>query len=120
MSVDSILILVRSAPYGSSAARDALDAALTCSVFEAPVTLLFMDDAVYQLLKGQSPAGIGQKNLNAIQQSLPLYDIDRLCVAQSAMAQRGLSEDQLALPVESVDAAQIAELMAEHTHVLSF
>lgn len=120
MSETSILILMRSAPYGSSAARDALDAALTCSVFEAPVTLLFMDDAVYQLLKNQSPAEIGQKNLNSIQQSLPLYDIDRLCVDQSALSHRGLSEEQLSLPVESVDAAAIASLMAEYTHVLSF
>lgn len=120
MSDNSILILMRSAPYGSSSARDALDAALTCSVFEVPVTLLFMDDAVYQLLKGQAPAEIGQKNLNAIQQSLPLYDIDRLCVSASAMARRGLSEEQLSLPVESVDATAIARLMAEHTHVLSF
>ncbi len=120
MSQKSILIVMRSAPYGGSAARDALDAALTCSVFEAPVTLLFMDDAVYQLLKGQAPAGIGQKNLNSIQQSLPLYDIDRLCVSESAMNKRGLTTDQLSLPAESVTADKIRGLMAEHTHVLSF
>ena len=49
-SEKSFLIINRKAPYGSSAARDALDVALTVSVFEQPLKLLFMDDAVLQLL----------------------------------------------------------------------
>ena len=53
-------------------------------------------------------------------QSLPLYDIDRLCVAHSAMQARGLKNEELTLAVESVDTDAIAQLMAEHTHVLSF
>ncbi|WP_432695224.1 sulfurtransferase complex subunit TusC [Marinobacterium sp. YM272] len=120
MSETSILIIVRSAPYGSSAAKDALDAALTCSVFETPVTLLFLDDGVYELLKGQQPDEIGQKNLNSLQQSLPLYDIERLCVSRRALTERGLTPEQLILPVESVNAKAVSALLSQHTHVLSF
>ncbi|MBV1789911.1 sulfurtransferase complex subunit TusC [Marinobacterium sp. D7] len=119
MSTEGILVMTRSAPYGSSAARDALDVALTCSVFEQPVTLLFLDDGVFQLLKGQSPSVIGQKNLNAVQQSLPLYDIKRLCVSTSSLEQRGLRQDELILPVELVDDAALPALLAQHRHVLS-
>jgi tRNA 2-thiouridine synthesizing protein C len=119
MSAASILVITRSAPYGSSAARDALDVALTCSVFEQPVSLLFLDDAVFQLLKGQSPGGIGQKNLNAVQQSLPLYDIDRLYVGARALAERGLHASDLILPVQTIDEAELASLLADHTTVLS-
>ncbi len=119
MSGKSFLIISRSAPYGSSAARDALDVALTCAVFEQPVTLLFMDDGVLQLLAGQDPQPIGQKNLNAVQQSLPLYDIERLCVCRASLDARGLETQQLLLPVEAVAAEAIAQLIAEHDVVLS-
>lgn len=119
MSAEGILVMTRSAPYGSSAARDALDVALTCSVFEQPVTLLFLDDGVFQLLKEQSPSVIGQKNLNAVQQSLPLYDIERLCVGASSLEQRGLSQDELILPIELVDDTELPALLAQHRHVLS-
>ncbi|KEA61883.1 tRNA 5-methylaminomethyl-2-thiouridine synthase TusC [Marinobacterium lacunae] len=119
MSAEGILIMTRAAPYGSSAARDALDAALTCSVFEQPVTLLFLDDGVFQLLKGQSPTEISQKNLNAVQQSLPLYDIERLCVSRSSLDSRGLGTDDLILPVEVVGDAELPQLLSQHRHVLS-
>lgn len=119
MSDKSILIICRSAPYGSSAARDALDLALTCSVFEQPVSLLFLDDALFQLLPGQAPAAIEQKNLNAIQQSLPLYDIDRLYVGVGALSARGLNAEDLILPVTPIAETEISRLLADHTTVLS-
>ena len=48
MSTHRFLVMTRSAPYGTSAARDALETALTCSVFEQPVTLLFLDNNMIQ------------------------------------------------------------------------
>lgn len=119
MTGKSFLIVTRAAPYGSSAAREALDVALTCSVFEQPITLLFLDDGVLQLLAGQSPAQVQQKSLNAVQQSLPLYDIERLCVSRTALQARGLDPAQLILPVELIDDSQLPALMAEHDVVLS-
>lgn len=119
MNSRSCLIVSRSAPYGSSAARDTLDVALTCAVFEMPVTILLLDDAVLQLLKNQTPDPIHQKNLNAIQQSLPLYDIERICVSRKALEARGVSDDQLILPVERVDAPEIQTLLTQHDIVLS-
>lgn len=119
MSQRSCLIISRAAPYGGSAARDALDVALTCAVFEQSVTLLLLDDGVLQLVRNQAPEAINQKNLNAIQQSLPLYDIERICVSRQALEQRGLSNDQLVLTVEPVEAEDIRTLIAQHDVVLS-
>lgn len=119
MRDNAVLIICRSAPYGSSAARDALDLALTCSVFEQPVSLLLLDDALFQLVKGQAPEPIGQKNLNAIQQSLPLYDIDRLYVGAQSLSMRGLDAEDLILPVTVIDEVDTGRLLADHTIVLS-
>nr|WP_067292238.1 sulfurtransferase complex subunit TusC [Marinobacterium profundum] len=114
------LIISRRPPYGSSHARDALDTALTTAVFEQPVSMLFLDDGVYQLLQAQQPAGIQQKNLGATLSALPMYDIDQLYVCDSALRSRGLGPDDCLLPVQLLDSNAIAQLIRNHDVVLSF
>ncbi|MBQ0756918.1 MAG: sulfurtransferase complex subunit TusC [Amphritea sp.] len=116
----SFLIINRKAPYGCSAARDALDVALTISVFEQPLSLLFMDDAVLQLLPAQNPAGIGQKNLSANLAMLEMYDIDQLHVCSEALQQRGLRAEDIELNINLLDRSGIATLIKQHDQVLSF
>jgi tRNA 2-thiouridine synthesizing protein C len=113
------LLISRTAPYGSSAARDLLDVALTCSVFEQPVSLLLMGDALLQLLPAQNPAAIGQKNLNALQASLELYDIDAIYTDAASVAFHGLDPQQLVLTPEVLQPLQLAELIQNHDVVLS-
>ncbi len=114
------LVISRRPPYGSSHARDALDTALTTAVFEQPVAMLFVDDGVFQLIQGQQPAGIQQKNLGATLSALPLYDIEHLYVCTRALRERGLSAEQCVLPVQPLDKAGIAQLIRHHDVVLSF
>ncbi|MGH1461296.1 MAG: DsrE family protein, partial [Neptuniibacter sp.] len=77
MSTKSVLIINRTPPYGSSSPREALDVALTCSIFEQPVSLLFLGAGLFQLLNNQHTESIDQKNLESIMSSLPMYDIDQ-------------------------------------------
>lgn len=114
------LVISRRPPYGSSHARDALDTALTTAVFEQPVSMLFLDDGVYQLLQAQQPGGIQQKNLGATLSALPMYDIDQLYACSNAMQSRGLGVDDCLLPVQLLDTDAIAQLIRTHDVVLSF
>lgn len=116
----SFLIINRKAPYGNSAARDALDVALTISVFEQSLSLLFMDDAVWQLLPDHQAANIGQKNLSANLAMLEMYDIDQLYVCRTALTQRGLRPEQIELNITLLDASGIAALIKQQDQVLSF
>ncbi len=116
----SVLIINRAAPYGSSAARDGLDVALTTAVFEQPLSLLYMADAVFQLLPNHKPQAIAQKNLSATLAALEMYDIDQLYASQSALAERGIDPALLLLNVTVLDDAQIAQLIADHDLVMSF
>ncbi|BBB26225.1 sulfurtransferase complex subunit TusC [Amphritea japonica] len=116
----SFLVINRKAPYGSSAARDALDVALTISVFEQPLSLLFMDDAVLQLLPAHNPSGIGQKNLSANLAMLEMYDIDQLYVCSDALERRALRPDDIELNIKPLNQSEIAALIKQHDQVLSF
>ncbi|MBN0987939.1 sulfurtransferase complex subunit TusC [Amphritea pacifica] len=116
----SFLIINRKAPYGSSAARDALDVALTISVFEQPLSLLFMGDGVLQLLPEHIASEIGQKNLSANLAMLEMYDIDRLYVCRQALEQRGIRPADIRLNITLLDQNGIAALIKQQDQVLSF
>jgi len=75
---------------------------------------------VYQLMKGQD-----RNYARRISQALPLcalemYDVEKLYVEKASMDARGLTEDDLIVPVEIVDGAVMADLMEEQDIVLSF
>lgn len=117
--MQSLLIISRCGPWSGPSAREALDIALAGGAFELPVSMLFLDDGVFQLLDGQRPAGIEQKNLAANLQALPLFGIESLYVAQSSLDQRELSDAPLAVPAKPLDNPGIVALIADHDQVIT-
>ncbi len=118
-SAKRFLLISTTPPYGSSASKDQLDIALTCSVFEQPVTLLFLGDGVLQLLPNQQGNLLRQKNVNAIQSSLALYDIESIYVDIDALRYHDLEASGLHIPCLPVDSHAIQRLIAEHDIVLT-
>ena len=75
--------------------------------------LVFIDDGVYELVKGQQTKGIGLKNFSPSYRALDGYDVEKLYVDQASLDQRGLTEKDLLVPVEVLDAQQMGQLMAQ-------
>jgi len=94
----SLLIVSRSAPWSGLAAREALDIALAGGAYDLPLGMLFMDDGVFQLVEGQRPEALKQKNLGANLQALPLFGVDALFACSASLAERGLDPAMLAVP----------------------
>ncbi|TVQ71640.1 MAG: sulfurtransferase complex subunit TusC [Oceanospirillales bacterium] len=113
------LLIFNSPPYGTSAARDLLDIALTCSVFEQNISLLFLGDGVLQLLSNQHSAPLRQKNLNALHSSLAMYDIESIYVDADALAYHGIEEEQLHIDVSSLDTDTVKRLISQHDVVFT-
>ncbi|OUD14090.1 sulfurtransferase complex subunit TusC [Thioflexithrix psekupsensis] len=118
--IKKFLYLNRKAPYGSIYALESLEVVLIGAAFDQDVSLAFVDDGVYQLVKGQSTDGIGMKNFSPTYRALEMYDVEKLYVDQASLEARGLTEADLLVPVEVLDSAQMAALMAEQEVVFSF
>ena len=58
------LYVNRKAPYGTIYPLESLEVVLIGAAFEQDVSLAFVDDAVYELTKGQDTKGIGMKNFS--------------------------------------------------------
>src|SRR5690606_9679794 len=85
----TLTFLSRQAPFGSSRAKACMDMVLASAVFEQQINYVFMDDGVWQLVKGHAPEGSGAKNSLAALQALELM------VSRTSMrwAARWLSAD---------------------------
>lgn len=110
----------RKAPYGTIYALESLEVVLITATFDQDVSLVFVDDGIYELVKGQDTKAIGIKNHSKTYRALEGYDIEKLYVERESMDARGLSEDDLIVDVEVLSSAALANLMAEQDVVLSF
>lgn len=94
----------RKAPYGSVYALESLEVVLIGAAFEQEVQLLFIDDGVYQLTKGQATDGIGMKNFSKTYAALGDYEVNQIYVDEQSLKDRGLTMDDLqALTYEDED-----------------
>src|SRR5512147_1296830 len=118
--VKKFMFVNRKAPYGTIYALEGLEVVLISAAFDQDVSLAFMDDGVYQLVKGQQTKGLEVKNFSPTYRALEGYDIEKLYVEREALAARGIREDQLLVPVQLVSAAEMAQLMEQQDVVIGF
>jgi tRNA 2-thiouridine synthesizing protein C len=118
--VKKFMFVNRKAPYGTIYALESLEVVLITATFDQDVSLVFIDDGVYELVKGQQTTGIGIKNFSPSYRALDGYDVEKLYVDQASLEQRGLTEKDLLVPVEVLDAQQMGQLMAQQDVILSF
>ena len=80
-----VAFVFSSAPHGSAAGREGLDALLATSALTDEIGVFFVGDGVFQLLPAQRPGAVLARDYIATFKLLSLYDIDQcwLC-AESA------------------------------------
>lgn len=120
MSMKKFMFVNRKAPYGSVYALESLEVVLITAAFDQDVSLVFVDDGVYQLKKGCQTKGIETKNFSPTYRALDGYDIEKLYVDKESLEARGLTADDLLVDVTVLDSKSLGTLMEEQDVVLSF
>ena len=117
--VKKFMFVNRRAPYGTIYALEVLEAVLISAAFDQDVSVVFADDGVYQIKKGQDTKGINMKNFSPTFRALEGYDIEKLYVERDSMEARGLTPDDFVVPVEVLSSQELAGLMAEQDVVIT-
>jgi len=124
----------RRAPHGTVYALESLEVVLIGAAFEQDVSMVFVDDGVYQLIKGQDTSEVGMKNFSPTYHALGDYDVQKLYVDKESLERRGLTADDLMEltyededddyeekpSVRVVSATELADIMDDQDVVLSF
>ncbi|MDY6979418.1 MAG: sulfurtransferase complex subunit TusC [Pseudomonadota bacterium] len=93
--IKNFLYLNRRAPYGTVYAWESLEVVLIGAAFEQDVSLAFVDDGVYQIMKGQDTSELGIKNFSPTYSALGDYDVQKIYVEKESLDARGLTVDDL-------------------------
>jgi tRNA 2-thiouridine synthesizing protein C len=133
-SIKKFMYLNRRAPYGTIYAWESLEVVLIGAAFDQDVSLAFLDDGVYQLIKGQDTSGVDMKNFSPTYQALGDYDVTKLYVEKESLEERGLTVDDL-MPltyededddwaekdsIRLVSRAELADIMEDQDILFSF
>jgi tRNA 2-thiouridine synthesizing protein C len=118
--IKKFMYVNRKAPYGTIYALESLEVVLIGAAFDQDVSLVFMDDGVFQIMKGQDTKGVEMKNFSPTYRALEGYDVEKLYVEKDSMEVRGLSEEDFLVPVEVKTSDEIRQMMEEQDVILSF
>jgi tRNA 2-thiouridine synthesizing protein C len=132
--IKKFMYLNRRAPYGTIYAWESLEVVLIGAAFDQEVSLMFMGDGVFQLVKGSDTSQSEMKNFTPTYRTLGDYGVRHMYVDQASLEERGLTQDDLIEVawedweteeeveniVELVDSAQAAKLLSESDVVFSF
>jgi tRNA 2-thiouridine synthesizing protein C len=118
--VKKFLYVNRRIPHGTVYAQESLETVLIGAAFDQDVSMLFIDDGVYQLKKEQDPAALGAKNFSKTYKALEMYDVEKLFVEKESLDERGLVENDLLVDVEVIARDAVKPLVDQHDVVLSF
>ncbi|GAB4265719.1 MAG: sulfurtransferase complex subunit TusC [Methylomicrobium sp.] len=112
------LFVLRKAPFSGVSLQETLDSLLTIAAFDQPVSILWLDDGVFQIKKHQQPEG-GFKDTAAIFAALDIYDVHDIRVEVESLQQRGLKPGDLTLPVREMYRKEVAAYIKTFDVVLS-
>jgi tRNA 2-thiouridine synthesizing protein C len=93
--VKKFMYVNRKAPYGTIYALESLEVVLIGAAFDQDVSLAFIDDGVFQLVKNQNTTDIGVKNFSPVFKALGDYDVNKLFVEKESLDERGLGLNDL-------------------------
>ena len=132
--IKKFMYLNRRAPYGTIYAWESLEVVLIGAAFDQEVRLMFVDDGVYQIVKGSDTSESDMKNFMPTYRTLGDYGVRHMFVDQASLDARGLTKDDLIQVewedweteeevdniVEAVDSQRFKELMSQSDVVFSF
>ena len=115
-----VAMLMRKAPYGSVYPAEGFRAMMGVAVFELALCVIFLDDGVYTLARGQNPAALDMKPLGEGFPTLSDVGIKEFYVHDQSLAERGLSPEDLVIPARVVSGSEIEKILAGCSAVLPF
>ena len=116
--VKKIMHVMRNAPHGTIYTYEGLEMILIMAAYEQDISVVFIDDGVYALKKGQDTEGIEIKGFSKTFGALDGYDVENVYVDKISLEERGLTEDDLVVDVEVLNSNEIGDMMTKQDVVI--
>lgn len=114
----NIAVVVTNLPFDGIAARESLDLIFALAAVDHQVSVIFSDDAVYQLVKADDSAELMVKDFRRSFKLFELYDIEQLYICAESLRQRQLQASALVLDLQVLESAEFSQLLYTQHHVI--
>ena len=115
----NILLQQQHSPFNYSYGREALDMVLALAAIEHSVSILFCDDAVYQLLPTVDQPDFGLKPYPRSFKLFSLYDIEQVYACLESVTARGLKPELFSINITLLTRADIVALLSAQHQVIT-
>lgn len=116
----AVNIVIGQPPISNIEAKEAVDLALACAAFEQKVNLLFIDEGIFHLLKGQNQLFHDDKLHDRLLSALKFYDIQNIYAAKACLKRYALSEARLIDGVTLLSKHDIQAMLEQNQTTLIF
>ncbi len=114
-----LLVICRKSAWQASSAA-ALELAMSAGVFEVPVSLLLLGEAVLQLLPNQQGTPLQLKSVARQLPVLELCGVSEILADAEALSRYAIAVGSCEVPVHALPPAELAALLARQHNVLVF
>jgi len=111
---ESVVILFRNAPYGTVFNAEGFRVCTGLTALDVETQAVFLDDAVYTLLKGQMPEEIHMGDLSKGIAPMIEFEVS-VYVIKESLDERGINEDELIEndEIQFISKGELSKLIAE-------
>ena len=117
-NIKKIMHIVRTAPHGTIYTYEGLEMVLIMAAYDQDISMTFMGDGVFSLKKDQDTTELQIKGFMKTLGVLDDYDVENIYVERQSLEDRGLSQDDLFIPVQVLEADAIGKIMAEQDVII--
>lgn len=116
----NLLIINRKPPWLGVSVHEIADIALSGGSLNLPISILFMDDGVFQILERDIPSAVGERDLSANLKSLPLFGVDQIFSCGYSLKSRGCISFKLILEsIKILNLKEVRETIQSHHQVIT-
>ncbi len=113
-------IVISQAAFSGASFKEAIDLALVTAAFDQKITLIFVDEGIFNLIANQNATPIADITHTDILNGLEYYDIDEIWVEKESLQQAGVSPEQLIASVSLVSRQDILSANRSAHHLVNF
>ncbi|MBT4087186.1 MAG: sulfurtransferase complex subunit TusC [Deltaproteobacteria bacterium] len=112
------MYVMRRAPHGTIYTYEGLEMVLITAAYEQDISIAFIDDGVYSLIKDQDTEDLQIKGFVKTFKALEDYEVEKLYVDHHSLTERGLKTSDLIVDVEVLGSTEIGKIMEEQDVII--
>ncbi|WP_343154192.1 sulfurtransferase complex subunit TusC [Buchnera aphidicola] len=116
-----IAFVFSNAPHGTTFGKEGIDAVLATSSILKKITLFFIGDGIFQLLKSYKPERILTRDYTSLFSILSLYEIKNFYCCKLSLLERGFNFDtKFILQVHILNPYFLRLKLEDHDAIINF